>query len=65
MVVLAHTLAAKALADELHDLIARMDTGRASEINVGLETCLQALIGLQETLVTFPSLPLNSEDAIV
>lgn len=56
MVVQAHTLAAKAFADELHARVTRMDMKGASEMTTGLDTCLRALSGLEESLVTFPDL---------
>lgn len=65
MTVQVHNLAAKTFADELHGSITRLDTKRASEMTVGLESCLSALRGLEETLVTFPSLALTDEEAAV
>ncbi|KAE8327935.1 hypothetical protein BDV39DRAFT_204338 [Aspergillus sergii] len=56
MVVQAQTLAAKAFADEVHEMINILDLKGAAEMSAGLETCLGALGGLQETLVTLPDL---------
>jgi hypothetical protein len=65
MAVQTHALAAEAFADELHGLITRLDTKRASEMAAGLGTCLQALRWLQETLVTFPDLAHKDEAVAV
>lgn len=56
IVVQAHTLAAKAFVSEIHSSLTNRDTKRASDMTAGLETCLQALRGLEETLVMFPYL---------
>lgn len=50
MVVQVHALAAKALSDEYNSLSSLLDTKRASDIKWGLESCVQGLRGLQETL---------------
>lgn len=61
MMVQAHTLAAQAFADELHDMFAcSIDTKRAREMTDGLETCLSGLNGLRQTLVSFPDEDRNS-----
>lgn len=55
MMVQAHSLAAQAFADELHDMFTSpIDTKRAREMTDGLETCLNGLNGLRRTLVAFP-----------
>lgn len=54
MVVHAHTLSAQAFADEVPVRVNLLDMKGASEMSTGLETCLQALRGLQDTLSTLP-----------
>jgi hypothetical protein len=55
MIVQAHTLAAQAFAEELHDLFGgRLDTKRAKEMTDGLDTCLNGLHKLRQTIVSFP-----------
>jgi hypothetical protein len=55
MMVQAHTLAAQAFADELHNMFTcSIDTRRARRMTDGLETCLNGLNGLRQTLVAFP-----------
>ncbi|KAA8651008.1 hypothetical protein EYZ11_004307 [Aspergillus tanneri] len=50
----AYTLAARAFTEEVNESMQEMDMDRASQMTSGLETCLQALRGLQDSLVTFP-----------
>lgn len=56
MVVQAHASAAKAFADEVHDMVARLDMEGACEMTAGMDSCLQVLRGLQGALVTLPDL---------
>lgn len=56
MIVQAHALAAEALADEVHNCIAQMDTTRASVMTAHLEACLQGLQALKEALVVYPDI---------
>lgn len=54
MVVHAHTLSAQAFAAEVPTRVNLLDMKGASEMSTGLETCLQGLRELQDTLITFP-----------
>ncbi|KAJ5820584.1 hypothetical protein N7474_006175 [Penicillium riverlandense] len=54
MVTQAYALAAKAFADEVHEMVVRLDMEGACEMTAGLDSCLQVLRGLQGTLVTLP-----------
>ncbi|RJE27584.1 GAL4 [Aspergillus sclerotialis] len=56
LVIQAHQLAAKSLADEIQDSIHKMDTGRVSELNISLGNCMQGLQRLQKTFVMFPDI---------
>jgi hypothetical protein len=56
MVAQAHACAAKAFADEVHDMVGRSDMQGACEMTAGLDSCLQVLRGLQGALVTVPDL---------
>ncbi|KAF7177459.1 hypothetical protein CNMCM7691_005712 [Aspergillus felis] len=56
LVVHAHRLAAKALADEIQCSISQMDAKRIPELTVGLESCMQGLQRLQGALVMFPEM---------
>lgn len=53
MVVQAHKLAAKVFAEEIQNCVATVDSKRVSELSLGLETCLQELQGLRNTLVMY------------
>ncbi|KIX98630.1 uncharacterized protein Z520_05931 [Fonsecaea multimorphosa CBS 102226] len=63
IMVYAHTLAAKAFAEEIAASIARFDMKRASALDMSLETCLEGLKMLEQCLVTFPSV-LNFDDEV-
>ncbi|KAJ5815456.1 hypothetical protein N7474_007233 [Penicillium riverlandense] len=65
LVVQAHTLSAKALAEQVPVRVNEMDMKGASEMSTGLETCLQALRGLQETLVVFPDVSCYNSQIVV
>lgn len=56
MVAQAHASAAKAFADEVQDMVARLDMEGACEMTAGQDACLQVLRGLQGALVTLPDL---------
>lgn len=62
MVAQAHALAARAFADEIHEVVVRLDMKRACEMSAGLDSCMQVLRGLQGTLVTLPDLRHFFED---
>ena len=65
MVVQAHTLAAKAFADEVQGMITRLNMKHASKLTMGLDICLQGLRELEETLVTFPEMAYDDEETTV
>jgi hypothetical protein len=54
LVVQAHKLAAKALADEIQSSVFKLDTQRIPELTGGLDNCMQGLQSLREALVMFP-----------
>jgi hypothetical protein len=47
MMTQVHTIAAQSFSDEINRLIAKNDTAKASELAIGLNTCLQGLRLLQ------------------
>ncbi|KAH8698667.1 hypothetical protein BGW36DRAFT_293299 [Talaromyces proteolyticus] len=52
----AHMLAAKAFSEEVQGSIAKLDMNHAADMTAEMNICLQALRGLQETLVTCPDM---------
>lgn len=56
MMVQAHKLAAKAFSDEVPGFVNLSDMKCASEMTAGLESCLQALRELQDTLAIFSNI---------
>ncbi|KAL4890011.1 hypothetical protein BDV59DRAFT_204816 [Aspergillus ambiguus] len=54
LVVKAYALAAETFADEIQELMPRLDTRAILEMTNGLNCCLQGLQALEKTLVMFP-----------